>query len=276
MKFKKKLEESGSDFRLLPVDEADSSLEDIAYDLLYEGSINKFRSVKGMAENRFELAKHLAKQTILHLYTDDPPDREISKGLLKFFKGRNAIEYFDLWERVFTYFTIADDPVAAKQFAGLVRAELAKLYHKSPFIRGKLIENLTSHFERSQGMAESLQLKLSANSIGFATDFRRANLIRHQFVRQPLLDCTDYQGSLTTRTIRGVVKFELERARLNARYVAFDDLLLLAESGVIDTGDEKNAFRWAEAHFRKLHGEVGPEGIALKNVPTLGEGSSDE
>ncbi len=58
-KFKKKLEQNGSDFLLLPVDEADNSMEDVAYELLYEGSVNKFRSVKGVSENRYELAKHL-------------------------------------------------------------------------------------------------------------------------------------------------------------------------------------------------------------------------
>src|SRR4030042_958437 len=83
-KFQKKLEENASTFLLMPVDEADSSLEDVAYELLYEGSVNKFRSVKGMAENRYELAKYLARQTILHLLTDDPPDPKISFGLRKF------------------------------------------------------------------------------------------------------------------------------------------------------------------------------------------------
>lgn len=87
-KFKKKLEQNGSDFLLLPVDEADNSIEDVAYEIMYEGSINKFRSIKGMSENRYELAKHLAKQTILHLLTDDPPDPAISLGLRKFFKGK--------------------------------------------------------------------------------------------------------------------------------------------------------------------------------------------
>lgn len=103
-KFQKKLEQNGSDFVLMPVDEADNSLEDVAYEIMYEGSVNKFRSIKGMAENRYELAKHLARQTILHLLTDDRPDPAVSLGLRKFFKGKNSIEFHDLWERVFTFF----------------------------------------------------------------------------------------------------------------------------------------------------------------------------
>ena len=126
-KFQKKLEENGSDFLLLPVDEADNSMEDVAYELLYEGSVNKFRSVKGMAENRYELAKHLARQTMLHLLTDDPPDRKVSRGLQKFFKGRSAIEFFDLWERVFTLLGIAGDQVTLKAFAKQLKSEILRV-----------------------------------------------------------------------------------------------------------------------------------------------------
>jgi hypothetical protein len=276
MKFKKKLEESGSDFRLLPVDEADNSLEDIAYDLLYEGSINKFRSVKGMAENRFELAKHLAKQTILHLYTDDPPDRGISKGLLKFFKGKNAIEYFDLWERVFTYFTIAGDPLSAKQFVSAVEAEVARVSHSVPIVQRLLVEKLKLHMDQSRAMADALQVKISPNSVGIAASFRKANLIRHQFVRMPLLDCTNYQGAITTRHVRGVLNFDSDKAKRSARYVAFDELLLLAESGLIELGEKKSGFEWAEACFRELHGGMGPEGIELKTMVISEEDQSDE
>lgn len=128
-KFKKKLEQNGSDFLLLPVDEADNSMEDVAYELLYEGSVNKFRSVKGVAENRYELAKHLARQTVLHLVTDDPPDRKVSHGLQNFFKGRCAIEYFDLWERVFTLLGIAGDKAIAKAFFTQLKAEIRRVRH---------------------------------------------------------------------------------------------------------------------------------------------------
>lgn len=275
MKFKKKLEESGSDFRLLPVEEADSSLEDIAYDLLYEGSINKFRSVKGMAENRFELAKHLAKQTILHLYTNDPPDRDVSKGLLKFFKGRNAIEYFDLWERVFTYFAISGDEASSKQFGTVVRTEIAKIGHVAPEVARSLVGNLMLHFAQSKGMAEALQVRLGINEQGLAADFRRANLFRHQFVRIPLLDCTDYQGTVSTRDVRGVVTFDYDRARRSARYVAFDELVLLAESGVVETG-KLAAFEWAQLCYRKLHEDRDPEGIMMETVSTPDEDQNNE
>lgn len=125
--FQKKLEQNGSDFVLMPVDEADNSMEDVAYEILYEGSVNKFRSIKGMAENRYELAKHLARQTILHLLTNDRPDPTVSLGLRKFFKGKNSIEYHDLWERVFTFFAISDDPKAAKAFDRHLQTEMKRV-----------------------------------------------------------------------------------------------------------------------------------------------------
>ena len=44
-KFKKQLEENASDFALLPVEGDESPVEQVAYDLLYDGSVNKLRSV---------------------------------------------------------------------------------------------------------------------------------------------------------------------------------------------------------------------------------------
>ena len=127
---------------LLPVDEADSSLEEVAYELLYEGSVNKFRSVKGTAENRYELAKHLSRQTILHLLTDDPPNPNISLGLRKFFRGKNAIEFHDLWERVFTFFFVADDAKSANTFFKQLRQEIKRVSYGHDIITDLLINNL--------------------------------------------------------------------------------------------------------------------------------------
>ena len=140
-KFQKKLEENGSDFLLLPVDEADNSMEDVAYELLYEGSVNKFRSVKGLAENRYELAKHLARQTILHLLTDDSPDRKVSRGLQKFFKGRSAIEFSDLWERVFTLLGIAGDKVTLKAFSNQLKSEISRVNADAEDVTKQLVSD---------------------------------------------------------------------------------------------------------------------------------------
>jgi hypothetical protein len=233
-KFQKKLEQNGSDFVLMPVDEADNSMEDVAYEILYEGSVNKFRSIKGMAENRYELAKHLARQTILHLLTDDRPDPIVSLGLRKFFKGKNSIEYHDLWERVFTFFAISDDPKAANAFDRHLQAEMKRVRCADDVVTNHLVEDLKHHLKLSKAMA----MALCEDDWGFAEIIpgydievlRNSNLIRHHFVRKPLLNYTKFTGPLTTRTVARKVHVDRRKLELTPRYLNFDECLLLASS----------------------------------------------
>ena len=256
-KFQKKLEENGSDFLLLPVDEIENSLEDVAYELLYEGSINKFRSVKGMSENRYELAKHLAKQTMLHLLTDDPPNHKISLGLRKFFNGKNAIRFYDLWERVFTFFLVADDTKADVDFAKQLNAEVNRVcFFNNQTITNLLVANLRYHLKLCQDMAVALgQSNKDVSSKSFnnvSAIFRKANLIRHHFVRLPLLNYTNYSGALLTRKVETTVIPNQGVLKYSSRYVNFDECLLLAKSGVVKF--DQLAFQWATELYEVING----------------------
>ncbi len=251
-KFKKKLEQNGSDFLLLPVDEADNSMEDVAYELLYEGSVNKFRSVKGVAENRYELAKHLARQTILHLVTDDPPDRKVSQGLQNFFKGRCAIEYFDLWERVFTLLGIAGDKVIAKAFCKQLKNEIRRVRHREDRITQELVASLDHHLKLALALSDSV----CKEDIGLcelledvpSEEFRRANLLRHHFVRAPLLNFTTYTGPLSERTLNTPAKHDPHKLERTPRFLNFDECMLLAYSGNVRLG-KATPFEFASTIF---------------------------
>lgn len=255
-KFQKKLEENGSDFLLLPVDEADNSMEDVAYELLYEGSVNKFRSVKGLAENRYELAKHLARQTILHLLTDDAPDRKVSRGLQKFFKGRSAIEFSDLWERVFTLLGIAGDQVTLKAFSKQLKSEISRVKADEEDVTKQLISDLRVHLQLSLAMAEAVcaeDLGLSELVDGIhAEELRRANLLRHHFVRRPLLNFTTYSGPLSARAPNSLVKLDPRKIEFSPRFVNFDECMLLAYSGDISLG-KKSVFDVASNIFEGIN-----------------------
>jgi len=255
-KFQKKLEENGSDFLLLPVDEADNSMEDVAYELLYEGSVNKFRSVKGVAENRYELAKHLARQTILHLLTDDPPDRKVSQGLQKFFKGRSAIEFFDLWERVFTLLGISEDSKTYKAFEKQLQKEIARVQTDQTDATNRLRENLTKHLKLSLAMAEAVcEADIGLSDLideVHSERFKRANLLRHHFVRRPLLNFTTYSGPLNTRTTKEQVKLDPHKLKFSPRFVNFDECMLLASGGCVDV-KHKTPFEFASMVFNKVN-----------------------
>jgi hypothetical protein len=271
-KFQKKLEENASDFLLLPVDEGDNSLEEVAYELLYEGSANKFRSVKGMAENRYELAKHLARQTILHMLTDDPPDKTISCGLQKFFKGKNAIEFHDLWERVFTFFVVAHDRKAAADFSKQLKAEIKRVRFKDSQIASKLLsDNLRRHLELSEAMSDALGEK--SELLGAGEFFRDSNLIRHHFVRLPLLNYTTFAGSLLARSVEQEVAADTNKQKCSPRFVNFDECLLLANSGYVNTG-KVLPFQWATEIYETINGHL-PEGMEWNREELKAEVSGD-
>lgn len=263
-KFKKKLEQNGSDFLLLPVDEADNSMEDVAYELLYEGSVNKFRSVKGVAENRYELAKHLARQTILHLVTDDPPDRRVSQGLQNFFKGRSAIEYVDLWERVFTLLGIAGDKTVRTAFLKQLKAEISRVQ----FSDAEVTTLLRSHLEHHLKLSLALSDAVCQEDVGLSDllgdvpseEFRRANLLRHHFVRAPLLNFTTYSGPLSERTLKIKVKTDARKLELTPRFVNLDECLLLAYSGNVLIGN-RSPFEFASMIYEAANRHA-PSGVS--------------
>lgn len=277
-KFKKKLEENSSDFRLLPVEEEDGPLEEVAYDLLYAGSVNKFRSVKGIAENRYELAKHLARQNMTHLLTDDPPDKDAIHELRQFFRGRNAIDFHDLWERVFIFFIISGVPKVADMFAKQIQREINRLiWDNDVNTTNALRKNLEKHLSLSRSMADSLDDSLwhvsdisGGNKIAITGEmWRNTNLIRHNFVAEPLLNYTNYSGSLVRPKIQKRLKIDKHKLELSPRYVHFDELMLLATSDlIVIEGD--TPFEWARRQFKELNGSDLTDIVYLNAEPEKG------
>jgi hypothetical protein len=228
-KFQKKLESNASDFLLMPVDEDESSLEEVAYEILYDGSVNKFRSVKGISENRYELAKHLSRQTMLHLLTDDPPDKESSENLISFFKGKNAIEFNDIWEKVFTFFYVSGDISNFLKFKNALIVEISRLAHSNGGIAHSVKDSLGNHLDLSMDMA--LSLGPAPYDSNGARAFRKSNLLRHHFVRVPLTNYTRYSGSLISKYVPVGIHLSKNALLNSPRFVNFDECMLFLNNG---------------------------------------------
>ncbi|MEF9927362.1 MAG: RNA-directed DNA polymerase [Massilia sp.] len=256
-KFQKTLEANGSDILAMPVEDSDNSLEDVAYDILYEGSTKKFRNVKGITENRFGLAKYLGDQIMLHLLTDDKFDAKTESGVLKFFRGRNAIEFHDLWERVLSLLLISGNKNGFEKFFESLVQEIEKLSFKDNAIESKLKQSLRSHLIRSRELVFALN---SADSQGINSKaFRRANMIRHNLVRFPLINYTNYNGSLISRDISGGLLVSESKLKGSPRYINFDECMLLVMSGKLAREkDLKDAqlgkFRYANKIYKCANG----------------------
>ncbi|MHC1724970.1 MAG: RNA-directed DNA polymerase [Syntrophobacteraceae bacterium] len=264
-KFRKKLEENASGFLLLPVEGEDGPLEAVAYDLLYSGSVNKFRSVKGVAENRFELAKHLARQTMIHLLTEGTPNSDAVLGLQQFFRGRNAIEFHDLWERVFTFFVVIGARKAADEFEKQLREEIKRLVHdnckKLSNTTKALRKNLGKHLDLSRDLAEALDQGgcdspgefLTNSKNQFVNQWVQSNLIRHHFVSESLLNYTDYRGSLIRPKFTNKLRIDNHKIDRSPRYVHIDELMMLVSSELVEL-DNEPLFLFARGLFLKVNG----------------------
>jgi hypothetical protein len=261
-KFQKQIEENASDFALLPVDGDDSPVAQVAYDLLYEGSVNKFRSVKAVAENRWELAGHLAKQTQLHLMTEGGIERDLKNELFRFFKGRNAIDYWDMWERVISFLAVAGDTKAAELFRKAMWSEIMKVSYAAPHIGSEQIrsqvsvnlrQTLAAHLDLCTELSLAVTKTASEGSDAATRLWRESNLIRHHLVAIPLLNYTSFGGNLAAPESASGLVIDERKAANTPRFVHFDECLGFVDSGCARS-TKKDSVTRANEVFKQFHG----------------------
>ena len=263
-KFQKQIEENASDFALLPVDGDESPVAQVAYNLMYDGSVNKFRSVKAVAENRWELAGHLAKQIQLHLMSEGAVDKNLKDELFRFFKGRNAIEYWDMWERVISFLVVAGDAKGAELFCQAMGSEIMKVKYgssseRSTRDRSKVSKSLQQALKTHLNLCMELSIAVigTAGSSTATRLWRDSNLIRHHLVAIPLLNYTNYDGNLASPWSASGLRIDAQKAVTTPRFVHFDECLGFVESGCT-IPSKKDAVARANDVYKLFHGsEIG-------------------
>ena len=234
--FKQELDERSSAFRFLPRDHIEKDLDKYAYDILYEGSANKLRSIVGLAENESELAKYLTSHiTAYRLCRIDKHDLVLPQ-LIQFFKGQNALQFARLWEKLYQYSVITAEYNFASTFYEYLETEISNIevfsaksrrrsgrisekLHQDLFLYNKLALSLTIGLLDMIEPLDGLEVFLSDKKSGvfkrpkhklsemvtngsdlhhFAWEFRNSNLIRHHLVSWPLANFSSYVGDLTS------------------------------------------------------------------------------
>lgn len=100
--FRKHLEESKSEFRLLPEDEV--TFQESDYTKIFDvdqHELNKFRDISGIRLNKYNFSKFLAKQqqiTSYHLHRDN----QLLNKFIKSLTDTQLIDNYVLWERILT------------------------------------------------------------------------------------------------------------------------------------------------------------------------------
>jgi hypothetical protein len=270
--FQKELEERSSAFRFLPDDHFKTDLEKFSYNVLYDGSANKFRSVVGLAENESELSQYLSSHIIAHRLCKIKPEHNPVPKLKSFFKGENAIRYSRLWEKVFSYAVIKGSNEHA-QFARDFHEDIQKLIQKTRFLSAgidgatELLEGITQKVRKDLfdylGISCCLPLALLSDDkasgfvlkkddpywifeySGLVKNIRKANIFRHTYVTWPLLNYTNHSESLCDPDFfmsDKEVSLSNLKIGLSPRFIHFEEWQVLNSFQRIQMLDQDNPF----------------------------------
>lgn len=236
-KLKQELEERTSEFRDFPEDGmGESSFDEQAYHLVFDGTEGKIRTLKDYKENRYGLSVFLANRIFAALRRSKKVDKKETDKLLKLFKGLNNLEHFRLWEKVFTFFLVNDNQEGFISFYKHTLLQIQKLNSKTKIQNSEISYNdvassLMKYFDISIEMPLALHpefikkdtkpykdLEIFHNTYKDEVDFwnnitltkpgsfyiykfRVCNLIRHHYVAHPLLNYTKASGWSTLNLV---------------------------------------------------------------------------
>src|SRR5690625_3219185 len=236
-KLQKDIEDRSSEFRQLPTKEL-LDFDKEVYELLYDDSFGKPRTLKDYKENRVGLSTYLYKATTLAIWKDGTVLKKEIEKVLYFFKGYSLINYYQHWEKLFTLLVVAD---RKKDLASLLQSiydEIKSIELEKQFlsIKAALQQTLSDYVCTSLAQSFALKArilndkwfsdrlesiygeesnwikKLSASTIAI----RNIWFVRSAYVTYPLLEFTNWAQSEDPSTIRSLIEPELDWSSLKA------------------------------------------------------------
>lgn len=247
-KLQKDIEERSSEFRRLPTLQG-LDFEKEVYELLYDDSFGKPRTLKDYKENRVGLSTYLYKATSLAIWKDGKTLTEEIKKVLAFFKGSNLIKYYQYWERLFTLLVIANRKQDLIYLLQDIAGEIENLKLENGLHELKKesdeIENSEAEFCKPKenlreyvcvSLAQAFALKAdilkdswfqnklknifeeesnwAKNLSDYTLSIRNMGFVRSAYVTYPLMEFTNWAKSEKIDTIESLVEPELDWAGL--------------------------------------------------------------
>lgn len=248
--FSREIAEKASEFRFLPVGDSLKGIDECAYDLIFQGSVNKLRSVVRLEENSTELSKYLSRRIIQYHLSRDGLTKKNTEQLFRFYKGRNIFDFCRLWEKVFTllltnqkeyecakFYNQCIDVIHKMEYTDSIVDKLKKdteLYLDLSISMPLGLMPLNFHETCKSKTLKKLILKeISNNNLNsIAKVFRNSNMIRHHFVSFPLLNFTSYEGNLVSPIADKIPTISdwdiVNRAKYSPRHIHYDEIQLFS------------------------------------------------
>lgn len=207
-KFKRNIEKNSSAFWFLPDEEGvNNDFDESVYELTYSDTVNKLRSIQGIKQSKYGASVFLAKKIKLSLLADYEKDEKTSEQILTFFKGRMNLEFNSIWEKALVYFLVNNE---GENFLAFLNETIKsvdrvtyspdnKIENKLKKDFGKFIKNCIALSIALRPDFYSRKLKQRIISMekewvcfkdleSLVSDYRKTNLLRHNFVVHPLLN----------------------------------------------------------------------------------------
>ncbi|MBD1426080.1 RNA-directed DNA polymerase [Sphingobacterium arenae] len=222
-KFEKTLEENSSAFWFLPDEEKmEDSLDDKAYDMHYEDTINKFRSVSDVKASKYGASVFLAKRIKLSTLHLNSTDEKLAKEVFRFFNGVATLSLYNMWEKVFTYLVVTKDLRSIKKLHKDIVKAINKISYTGNGIE-QIKTNLNDYLDYCLSLAFShypeLYDKLSKHDklLGERRlvikenikSLRKSLLTRHHYLPFPPFVLTRYYTEQETNLIGDVDLLEI-------------------------------------------------------------------
>lgn len=290
--FIREIKRDASDFKFLPADDNGRELDACAYDIIYEGSINKLRSVIGVRENSSELGKYLARRMVEHRLTADALNKTVTEQLSRFARGKNLLDFCTTWERILSLLIVKKQHVKAAEMLKRcietidrlrdgtgespnwilkIKSDLQEFLLLSLALPLGLLERGGKDALKSKRLNAIIKAKFE-NVFIKAQHMRHSNMIRHQWVAWPLLNYTSYQGSLVELDERLLENMEREgwstdRAEpWSPRYIHADERQLF----------DLLYGNYAHSANRETPAQVHAERIFFNEPPPMYDGFNDD
>lgn len=263
--FEKQIRKNSSEFKFqLETADLIESFEDSSYDIVYGDTVNKLRSVEKFNANKFGASKHLARLIIGTKDTSKVEKRKLEKvsnKIMTFFSGKRALELVALWDKVFAFFVINNQPAYLITFSkGLLKLLTAVQFtdpnlteHQRDNIEGKLLKGLLHQMTLSFAMAAALDISffnakvINALKRNLSDDMDKllksisernikklahqlisSNLLRQSYLPLPLLNyCIQPRShSFINGKISGRTSFRLSAKKLeySPRFITYNEV----------------------------------------------------
>jgi len=228
--FETEIQKNTSMFRFLPTEEATNTIDDVAYDLFYYGSKNKFRSIVNFKENATRFSTYLSTQIILNRLTDMKNSPKVQKDIAKFFRGKNYLAFSGLWLKYLYFLQIMNDTkninIFIKNVKNIIKKSNVYIDKAKNIIKASnAFNDAENHLRKDLNDMLVISMNLSS-SVNIDNLYRNSNMIDNSYVAFPLVNFTDYKGSLCNIDLDDIGKskeLKEDKLFLSPRFIHFDE-----------------------------------------------------